>query len=68
MSQNASEGRRCDEAEQRNRDKCEMVEVTVQADDSSLAHVRYNIRQLQSVQIAAVCCFPALMRFVLLLS
>ncbi|KAK9980384.1 hypothetical protein ABG768_013749, partial [Culter alburnus] len=45
MSQNASEGRRCDEAEQRNRDKCEMVEVTVQADDSSLAHVRNTLHE-----------------------
>ncbi|XP_067218169.1 myomegalin-like isoform X2 [Chanodichthys erythropterus] len=45
MSQNASEGRRCDEAEQRNRDKCEMVEVTVQADNSSLAHVRNTLHE-----------------------
>ncbi|XP_067309039.1 myomegalin isoform X8 [Pseudorasbora parva] len=35
-SQNASEGRRCEEAEQSNQDECETVEATVQPDDSSL--------------------------------
>ncbi|XP_056099603.1 myomegalin-like isoform X3 [Rhinichthys klamathensis goyatoka] len=39
MSQNAPEGVRCDEVE-RNQDECKMVEVTVQAEDSSLTHVR----------------------------
>ncbi|KAK7159966.1 hypothetical protein R3I94_006106 [Phoxinus phoxinus] len=39
MSQNASEGVRCDEVE-RNRDECETVEVTVRAEDSSLIHIR----------------------------
>ncbi|CAM4585776.1 unnamed protein product [Leuciscus chuanchicus] len=38
MSQNASEGVRCDEVEG-NRDECKTVEVTAQA-DSSLTHVR----------------------------
>ncbi|XP_039544786.1 myomegalin-like isoform X3 [Pimephales promelas] len=39
MSHNASEGVRCDEVE-RNQDECKVVEVTVQAEDSSLTHVR----------------------------
>ncbi|XP_077101821.1 myomegalin isoform X3 [Siphateles boraxobius] len=39
MSQNASEGVRCDEVE-RNQNECKTVEVTVPAEDSSLTQVR----------------------------